>query len=57
MFEWKAMRALYRENVKEIWNNSDKAPPKMKDYRLISLLSRKEEDFSDPDPEKKIKRE
>jgi hypothetical protein len=57
MFEWKAMRSLYRENIKDIWSNNDKAPPKMKEYRLISLMSRKEEDFTDPEPSKKLKTE
>lgn len=41
MFEWKAMRSLYRENIKDIWSSNDKAPPKMKEYRLISLMNRK----------------
>ena len=41
MFEWKAMRSLYRENIKDIWSSSEKAPPKMKEYRLLSLLSKK----------------
>jgi hypothetical protein len=55
MFEWKAMRSLYRENIKDIWSNSDKAPPKMKEFRAIGLMHRKEEDLTDPDPTKKIK--
>ncbi len=54
MFEWKAMRSLYRENVKEIWSSSDS---KTKDYRLINLLSRKEEELADPEPSKKTKLE
>ena len=55
MFEWKAMRSLYRENLRDIWNANDKAPAKMKEYRLISLMNRKEEEFADPEPSKKIK--
>ena len=58
MFEWKAMRSLYRENVKDIWDKSnDKTPANMKEYRLISLLNRKEEDFMDSVPSKKVKEE
>jgi hypothetical protein len=41
MFEWKAMRSLYRENLKDIWSTNDKAAGKMKEYRLISLMNRK----------------
>jgi hypothetical protein len=44
MFEWKAMRSLYRENIRDMWVVNDKCPPKMKEFRLISLMYRKEED-------------
>lgn len=40
MFEWKAMRSLYRENLKDLWSTNDKTG-KMKEYRLISLMNRK----------------
>ena len=41
MFEWKAMRSLYRQNIKDIWSSNDKASGKMKEYRLLSLMNRK----------------
>lgn len=41
MFEWKAMRSLYRQNIKEIWSSNDKAPIKMREYRLVTLINRK----------------
>jgi hypothetical protein len=56
MFEWKAMRSLYRENIKDMWATGDKCPPKMKEYRLINLMYRKE-DEPVPEPQKKIKEE
>lgn len=55
MFEWKAMRSLYRENIRDIWSNSEKAPANMKNYRLIGLMQRKDEEFKDPLPSKKVK--
>ena len=42
MFEWKAMRSLYRENIKDIWSNNDKASSKMKDHKIVSLMNRKQ---------------
>lgn len=58
MFEWKAMRSLYRENIRDMWATSDKCPPKMKEYRLISLMHRKEDDIAaGSEPQKKIKEE
>lgn len=42
MFEWKAMRSLYRENIRDMWAINDKCPQKMKEFRLISLMYRKE---------------
>lgn len=41
-----------------MWSSGEKANPKMKDYRLISLMSHKAEDFreeEDPEPTKKVK--
>lgn len=57
MFEWKAMRSLYRENIKDMWSAGDRCPPKMKEYRLISLMYRKEEEGGAPELQKKIKEE
>jgi hypothetical protein len=58
MFEWKAMRSLYRENIKDMWSAGDRCPPKMKEYRLISLMYRKDkEDEAAPEPQKKLKEE
>lgn len=52
------MRSLYRENIKDMWSSAgDRCPPKMKEYRLISLMYRKEEEGAAPEPHKKIKEE
>jgi hypothetical protein len=39
-----------------MWAVADKCPPKMKEYRLISLMHRKEEE-APPEPQKKLKEE
>jgi hypothetical protein len=44
-----------RENIRDMWANNDKCPQKMKEFRLISLMYRKEEDVPTGEPHKKVK--
>ena len=44
MFQWKAMRSLYREGILEVWGSGKRGCQEMKEYPLINLMYKKQQE-------------